>query len=156
MIILDHNIPENQVEQLRLWKIHFKQVGFEVGRPEWDDQQEIIRYLHATITQPLEIGWLSYTTDVFPGFDGAVWRWRYSGDSILRIVAFCPRCDMQLAARYDRVGFGGDRTTLACENCNWSSSEIEGELNEIISRVERLIQRKLRSGEYKSLSHGDR
>lgn len=48
MIILDHNIPENQVEQLRLWKIHFKQVGFEVGRPEWDDQQEILRYLHAT------------------------------------------------------------------------------------------------------------
>jgi len=108
------------------------------------------------ITQPLEIGWLSYTTDVFPGFDGAVWRWRYSGDSILRIVAFCPRCDMQLAARYGPVGFGGYRTTLACENCNWSSSEIEGELNEIISRVERLIQRKLRSGEYKALTHEDR
>jgi len=107
------------------------------------------------ITQPLEIGWLSYTTDVFPGFDGAVWRWRYSGDSILRIVAFCPRCDMQLAARYGPVGFGGYRTTLACENCNWSSSEIEGELNEIISRVERLIQRKLRSEEY-SLTHEDR
>ncbi len=60
------------------------------------------------ITQPLEIGWLSYTTDVFPGL-----------------------------------------------NCNWASSEIEGELNEIISRVERLIQRKLRSEEY-SLTHEDR
>jgi len=69
---------------------------------------------------------------------------------------FCPRCDMQLAARYGPVGFGGYRTTLACENCNWASSEIEGELNEIISRVERLIQRKLRSGEYKALTHEDR
>ena len=48
MIILDHNIPQNQVEQLRRWKIHFKQIGFEVGRPEWDDQQEVLRYLHAT------------------------------------------------------------------------------------------------------------
>ena len=48
MIILDHNIPENQVEQLRHSKIHFRQVGFEVGRPECDDQQEILRYLHAT------------------------------------------------------------------------------------------------------------
>lgn len=48
MIILDHNIPENQTQQLRLWKIHLRQIGFEVGRPEWDDQQEILRYLHAT------------------------------------------------------------------------------------------------------------
>jgi hypothetical protein len=40
VIILDHNIPQNQVEQLRRWKVHFKQIGFEVGRPEWDDQQK--------------------------------------------------------------------------------------------------------------------
>src|SRR5437868_14828678 len=25
--------PQNQVEQLRRWKVHFKQIGFEVGRP---------------------------------------------------------------------------------------------------------------------------
>ena len=48
MILLDHNIPEDQAEQLRRWRIHFRQIGFEVGRPEWDDQQEILRYLHAT------------------------------------------------------------------------------------------------------------
>jgi hypothetical protein len=47
VIILGHNIPENQAEQLRCWRIHFRQIGFEVGRPEWDDQQEILRYLHA-------------------------------------------------------------------------------------------------------------
>lgn len=46
MIILDHNIAQDQVEQLRLWRIHFKQIGYEVGRPEWEDQQEILRYLH--------------------------------------------------------------------------------------------------------------
>ena len=48
MIILDHNIPEDQAAQLRRRKIRFRQIGFEVGRPEWDDQQEILRFLHAT------------------------------------------------------------------------------------------------------------
>ncbi len=47
MIVLDHNIPEGQAEQLRRWGVHFRQIGFEVGRPEWADQQEILRYLHA-------------------------------------------------------------------------------------------------------------
>ena len=47
MIILDHNIPKNQAEQLDRRRIHFRQIGFEVGRPEWDDQQEILRFLHA-------------------------------------------------------------------------------------------------------------
>jgi len=46
VIILDHNIPEGQVEQLQQWRIRFRQVGYEIGRPEWDDQQEILRYLH--------------------------------------------------------------------------------------------------------------
>jgi hypothetical protein len=48
VILLDHNIPEDQAEQLRRRRVHFRQIGFEVGRPEWDDQQEILRYLHTT------------------------------------------------------------------------------------------------------------
>ena len=48
MIILDHNIPEHQARQLHRYRIHFRQIGFHVGRPEWDDQQEILRYLHAS------------------------------------------------------------------------------------------------------------
>jgi hypothetical protein len=46
VIILDHNVTEDQINQLRRWKIHFEQIGVEVGRPEWDDEQEILRYLH--------------------------------------------------------------------------------------------------------------
>jgi hypothetical protein len=42
---LDHNIPQSEVRLLRAWRIHCRQVGYEVGRPEWDDAQEIIRYL---------------------------------------------------------------------------------------------------------------
>ena len=48
MIILDHNIPKDQAEQLRRRRVHVRQIGFEVGRPEWADQQEILRFLHAT------------------------------------------------------------------------------------------------------------
>jgi len=48
VIILDHNIPEDQAQSLHRRRVHYRQIGFEVGRPEWDDQQEILRYLHAT------------------------------------------------------------------------------------------------------------
>ena len=48
MIVLDHNIPEDEAEKLRHRRVHFRQIGFEVGRPEWDDQQEILRFLHKT------------------------------------------------------------------------------------------------------------
>ena len=48
MIILDHNIPEDQAQQLRRRRVRFRQIGFEVGRPEWDGQKEILRFLHAT------------------------------------------------------------------------------------------------------------
>jgi hypothetical protein len=46
VILLDHNIPKDQVKQLARWRIHTRQIGFQVGRPEWDDQQEILRFLH--------------------------------------------------------------------------------------------------------------
>ncbi len=46
MILLDHNIPEGQVEILRRARLRPQQVGREVGRPEWQDLEEILRYLH--------------------------------------------------------------------------------------------------------------
>ena len=46
MILLDHNIPEHQVEILRRARLRPRQIGHEVGRPEWQDLEEILRYLH--------------------------------------------------------------------------------------------------------------
>ena len=46
MILLDHNIPEQQVERLRRARLRPQQIGHEVGRPEWLDFEEILRYLH--------------------------------------------------------------------------------------------------------------
>jgi hypothetical protein len=66
LIILDHNIPEDQVQRLRRRRVRFRQIGFEVGRPEWDDQQEILRFLHATKRITF------FTRDL--GFFRASWR----------------------------------------------------------------------------------
>ncbi len=46
MIVLDHNIPRDQALRLRRWRLRAHHIGFEVGRPEWQDQQEVVRYLH--------------------------------------------------------------------------------------------------------------
>lgn len=46
MILLDHNIPEHQVELLRRARLRPRQIGRDVGRPEWQDLEEILRYLH--------------------------------------------------------------------------------------------------------------
>jgi len=44
--LLDHNFPENQLTQLRNQRIHFQKIGRDLGRPSWDDWQEIRRVLH--------------------------------------------------------------------------------------------------------------
>lgn len=96
----------------------------------------------------------TYTKDVFEGFNGTVWRWRYmsSDNSIWNVTAYCPRCDMQLVPHYDYSGYeaAGTRTTLVCENCHWRAARIEGELDDIENRVTRLIHRKLRTGKWES------
>jgi hypothetical protein len=46
VIVLDHNITKDQAEALRQRRIHFQKIGVEIGLPSWDDQQEILRYLH--------------------------------------------------------------------------------------------------------------
>jgi hypothetical protein len=45
MTILDENIPEDQRQLLRSWRIRARQIGFEVGRPGMKDE-EIIPLLH--------------------------------------------------------------------------------------------------------------
>jgi hypothetical protein len=46
VILLDHNIPKGQAELLRRARLRPQQIGREVGRPEWQDLEEILRYLH--------------------------------------------------------------------------------------------------------------
>jgi hypothetical protein len=46
VIVLDHNITREQAELLIRWNIRFLRIGVEIGLPSWDDEQEILRYLH--------------------------------------------------------------------------------------------------------------
>ena len=111
------------------------------------------RKLRELAREASESGWRAYTQDVFPGFESIVWRWQYSSvdGSVLRTAAFCPRCDMVLFQQYQGAHYSGYHTTLLCENCRWQSTEIEGSPDEIESRVERLINRKVRSGEWEQV-----
>ena len=51
MNILDHNFPEDQLPNLSNWRIHFKKIGRDIGRPTWADWEEIHRLLHS-LKQP--------------------------------------------------------------------------------------------------------
>jgi predicted nuclease of predicted toxin-antitoxin system len=46
VILLDHNIPEHQRKLLQRMRLRPQQIGRDVGRPEWQDFDEILRYLH--------------------------------------------------------------------------------------------------------------
>ena len=46
MILIDHNIPAQQVALLRQAHLRPQQIGRDIGRPEWQDYEEILRYLH--------------------------------------------------------------------------------------------------------------
>ena len=47
MNVLDENIVASQRQLLRSWKIHFQQIGAEIGRAGMKDRGEIIPFLHA-------------------------------------------------------------------------------------------------------------
>jgi hypothetical protein len=108
--------------------------------------------LRALAKAAAESSWRAYTQDVFLGFDGALWRWQYSStdSTVLRVAPFCPRCDMVLFQRYEGANYIGYQTKFLCENCQWESTEIEGSPDQLEDRVKRLINRKIRSGEWEA------
>jgi hypothetical protein len=48
VIVLDHNITREQAVILTRWRVRFQRIGVEIGLPSWDDQQEILRFLHSS------------------------------------------------------------------------------------------------------------
>jgi hypothetical protein len=51
MNILDENILFSQRNRLKSWKVHFKQIGMEIGRSGMKDRNDIIPLLH-TLRRP--------------------------------------------------------------------------------------------------------
>lgn len=82
-------------------------------------------------------------------FLGMTWRWRYSADrGIYGARPFCPYCDFQIypgdASTYRFIPI----TSFQCDHCHRLDTTIEGSFSDIEGKVERLIQLKLRNGEW--------
>ena len=81
-------------------------------------------------------------------FFGTVWRWHYAHGGPDGIWAFCPSCDTVLVYSYQR-DFGDLKTTLHCETCNRAILTEPGDRDNLVGKVHRQIDRKIRSGEWK-------
>jgi hypothetical protein len=46
MILADENIPEDQCQLLRSWRIRIRQIGQDIGRQGMEDAQQILPLLH--------------------------------------------------------------------------------------------------------------
>lgn len=87
-----------------------------------------------------------YTED---RFFGVVWRWRYAQGGPSGAWAFCPKCDTILVYSY-RHDYGDFKTTLHCETCEVDLATESGNKDDLVGKVHRQIDRKLRTGEWKS------
>lgn len=81
-----------------------------------------------------------------------VWRWSYplrpAGD---RIWCFCPKCETRLIYRA-RMLDGVNLINFFCETCNKEYPQrFSGEIDEVLSKVIRQIDRKIRTGDWKSV-----
>lgn len=95
-----------------------------------------------------------YTKD---SFEGLVWRWSYSSSGGIRDPwCFCPRCDGVLAYQvrdtscFGEVGFVWV-TDFICDHCGTKVSELRGDRDTIVDRIRRLIDRKIRVGEWQEV-----
>ncbi len=93
-----------------------------------------------------EPSWNDYRKDFFHGM---IWRWSYSASQkIQNVAAYCPRDDTILVYGYGRY----DRETIfQCETCKQVFDPIQGDHDNALGVIERQIDRKLRTGEWKQV-----
>lgn len=87
--------------------------------------------------------WRSYTSDLF---DGLRWRWRYENGAINHLFSFCPACDYQVLP--DNMSRFSPTVGFHCDGCGRNLGAQEGPYENLVSRVTRLIQQKLRNGDW--------
>jgi hypothetical protein len=94
--------------------------------------------------RPADPDWRDYTCDVF---DEIVWRWGYaSRGELLQLVPFCFKCDTQIHPEIGHIDALGEKTRYPCDNDNCRNQVLlDGSHEQVVDRVSRQIQRKLRS-----------
>lgn len=83
---------------------------------------------------------------------GAVWRWRWVGNSVSNLWCFCPNCDGTLVyVKQSVLDYRSDpKTDFVCENCNTIMATIKGGNKDYaLEAIEREIDRRVRTGEHK-------
>lgn len=93
----------------------------------------------------------TYTEDIF---DGLVWKWRYGFDgSIHDPWCFCPECDGILVYSEDyKSDWSHEQImNLTCEHCRTRKGSLSGHRAYNVDRIRRLIDRKIRVGEWKAV-----
>ena len=90
---------------------------------------------------------ISYNEDTF-SYGIAKWRWRWAGNEILDLWAFCPYCKGILVCQNNLYG----EVHFLCENCNDSVRAIIPSLDndDALGRIKREIIRRVMTGEYKN------
>jgi hypothetical protein len=87
-------------------------------------------------------------------FEGLVWRWRYAfTGAIVELWCFCPECDSVLVYSEEGGSFVEERKPmvhLKCERCQTRRASLEGNREFVLARIQRLIDRKLRVGEWRA------
>lgn len=97
--------------------------------------------------ESLKPEWNSYSTD---NFFGLRWRWRYlDGGQPFNIVAFCPRCDLQLHPQQGSGYQATDRIAFRCESCGQFGIELEESESSLEDKTARFIQQKIRNGQWR-------
>lgn len=94
---------------------------------------------------PSEPHWSEFTEFEFMG---VLWRWRFSGHELFNLRSFCSKSACKLQT-YDRIGrylgAGRDTTLYKCDRCG-HTQEIDGNKEEVESRVLREIDRLMNNG----------
>lgn len=89
---------------------------------------------------------IEYSRDCF---FGAIWRWHYVQGCPTGIWSFCQACDTVLVYSY-QWDYGEQKTKLFCETCNRPIHTEQGDKGDLVAKVHRQIDRKIRNGEWKN------
>ena len=120
--------------------------------PNWELYLLLLCVLYVAVSliilfvKPREPKVTSYKKDDFLGI---TWRWSYQRKVPVDPWCFCSECNTELVYTY--TGSRSDQETeLFCETCNITKLRHDGDKTYLINRVLRLIERKIRTEEWKT------
>jgi hypothetical protein len=92
--------------------------------------------------------WRTYTEDDFLGLH---WRWKYfPSGNLEHPIPFCPHCDYQVFPHHASAYSAIERTGFHCDSCSRNLPEFNESFDDLRSKIERLIQQKIRTGKWKA------